>query len=177
MRLWTYFAPKISSYSLVSSRSLAFFSQIRLWCLPLYGRYCTYQTQCKTIAFIVHFEHLVSTLLLCTCSAFSPVIHWNKDIVKLIVAALFASFCVLYFTVTCKPTCPPTYLPVYISIYPPTYPPTQPPIYLPTLWPTYLFFFLSSLLSTLLFSFIHLFKPLISSVFPSFFPTVAEPES
>lgn len=34
------FCPEISSYSLVSSRSLAFFSQIRLWCLPLYGRYC-----------------------------------------------------------------------------------------------------------------------------------------
>lgn len=33
------FCLKISSYSLVSFRSLAFFSQIRQWCLPLYGRY------------------------------------------------------------------------------------------------------------------------------------------
>lgn len=69
---WDLFCAKISSYSLVSSRSLAFFSQIRLWCLPLYGRYCNQPTYCKTIAFIVHFEHLVST----------PVIHCNTDIVK-----------------------------------------------------------------------------------------------
>lgn len=48
------FCPKISSYSLVSFRSLAFFSQIRQWCLPLYGRYSKYPTHCKTIAFIVH---------------------------------------------------------------------------------------------------------------------------
>lgn len=33
------FCFKISSYSLVSFRSLAFFSQTRQWCLPLYGRY------------------------------------------------------------------------------------------------------------------------------------------
>lgn len=42
-RKWDFdlFWAKISSYSLVSFRSLVSFSQIRQWCLPLYGRYST----------------------------------------------------------------------------------------------------------------------------------------
>lgn len=89
MRLETYFAPEISSYSLVSSRSLAFFSQTRLWCLPLYGRYCKQSTYCPNHCIYCTFW-TSGGLLLCTCSAFPPVIRCNKGTVKQSAADLCA---------------------------------------------------------------------------------------
>lgn len=53
------FWAKISRYSLVSFRSSASSSQIRQWCLPLYGRY-SMTTHGPTIAFIWTFDLLES---------------------------------------------------------------------------------------------------------------------
>ena len=89
MRLKTYFAPEISSYSLVSSRSLAFFSQIRLWCLPLYGRYCKQSTYCTNHCIYCTFW-TSGKLLLCTCSASPPAVRCNQGIVKQSAADLCA---------------------------------------------------------------------------------------